>query len=240
MESGTKVNEYKNIKILYEDNHILVCIKPEGVLSQADRTGEVDILTILKEYIKKTYEKTGNVYLGLVHRLDRRVSGVMVFAKTSKAASRLSSDIRNDEIKKTYYAIATGAINGTGKLINKLKKENEKAISAPDGKDAVLEYDVIDHFEIDKKPYTLLKVNLETGRFNQIRAQFSLAGHRLINDYKYGYVGKNHNDYSHIGLFCVELSFIHPVTKVQMTFTYDEVINRNRNDWINYFMNGVK
>ena len=240
MESGTKVNEYKKIKILYEDNHILVCIKPEGVLSQADRTGEVDILTILKEYIKTTYDKKGNVYLGLVHRLDRRVSGVMVFAKTSKAASRLSSDIRNDEIKKTYYAIVTGTISGTGKLVDKLKKENEKAISAPDGKDAVLEYVVLNNFEIDKKPYTLLKVNLKTGRFNQIRAQFSLAGHPLINDYKYGYVGKNINDYSHIGLFCVELSFIHPVKKEQMTFTYDEVISKNKNDWTNYFMNGVK
>ena len=102
MENGTNVKTYRGISILYEDNHIIVCIKPEGILSQKDSTEEIDILTILKEYLKETYNKPGNVYLGLVHRLDRRVSGVMVFAKTSKAASRLSSDIRDNNVKKTY------------------------------------------------------------------------------------------------------------------------------------------
>ena len=234
------MNVYKNITILYEDNHIIVCIKPEGILSQADDTNEADMLTVLKEYLKVTYNKQGNVYLGLVHRLDRRVSGVMVFAKTSKAASRLSSEIRENSIKKTYYAVASGAINGNGRLENKLAKVNERAIEAIDGKIAILDYEVLKTFKINNKEYTLLKVLLHTGRFNQIRAQFSLFNHPLINDYKYGYnIKDNSNDYSHIGLFCVELSFIHPVTKELLTFRYDEVINRTEEDWINYFMNGV-
>ena len=240
MESGTKVNIYKNITILYEDNHLIVCIKPEGILSQKDDTDEADMLTVLKEYLKVTYNKQGNVYLGLVHRLDRRVSGVMVFAKTSKAASRLSSEIRENTIKKTYYAVASGAINGSGRLENKLAKVNERAVETNDGKTAILDYEVLKSFKINNKDYTLLKVLLHTGRFNQIRAQFSLFNHPLINDYKYGYsIKDNSNDYSHIGLFCVELSFIHPVTKELLTFTYDEVINRTIEDWINFFMNGV-
>ena len=102
MESGTKVNSYHGINILYEDNHIIVCIKPEGVLSQADDTNDGDMLSIVKDYIKNKYNKTGNVYLGLVHRLDRRVSGVMVFARSSKAASRLSDAIRKNEVKISF------------------------------------------------------------------------------------------------------------------------------------------
>ena len=240
MESGTKVNNCKIPSILYEDNHIIVCIKEEGVLSQADDTNDLDMVTILKDYLKEKYNKQGNVYLGLVHRLDKRVSGVMVFSKTSKAASRLSQSIRDNEIKKTYYAVASGNICGNGSLVNKLKKVSEKAVSASDGKESVLDYYPLDHFVVDNKEYTLLKVILHTGRFNQIRAQFSLFGHPLINDFKYGYISKkNDNEFSHIGLFCVELSFVHPVTKEEMTFTFDEVINRKEEDWIEYFKSGV-
>ena len=101
-------NRIDDIDILYEDNHLIVCIKPEGLLSQEDETKDLDILTILKEYIKNEYHKQGNVFLGLVHRLDRRVSGVMVFAKTSKAASRLSEQIRAHTFQKKYYAICCG------------------------------------------------------------------------------------------------------------------------------------
>ena len=236
MESGTKVKDNRHIDAIYEDNHIFVCIKPEGILSQADDTKEYDMVSIIKEYLKIVYDKPGNVYLGLVHRLDRRVSGVMVFAKTSKAASRLSESIRNNEMKKVYYAVALGKISGSGTLVNKLKKVDEKAISDKNGKEAVLDYTVLDNFKIDNEDYTLVKVLLHTGRFNQIRAQFSLFGHPLINDFKYGYPHKRQSDdYSHIGLFCVELSFIHPVTKVKETFTYDEVLERTREDWIKYF-----
>lgn len=241
MGSGTKVNDKKFIPILYEDNHIIVCIKIEGVLSQADDTHEVDMVNILKDYLKLAYDKPGNVYLGLVHRLDRRVSGLMVFAKTSKAASRLSKAFRYNEVHKTYYAVASGLIDSDGTLVNKLKKVNERAVSANDGKEAILDYHVLNHFKVDNKDYTLLKVILHTGRYNQIRAQFSLFGHPLINDFKYGYPNKNANeDYSHIGLFCVGLSFMHPVKKVEMSFDYEEVINRTKDDWIKYFSCGVR
>ena len=112
---------YKNIKIIYEDNHLLVVDKPEGMLSQEDITKDLDILTLLKEYLKEKYNKKGDAYLGLVHRLDRRVSGVMVFGKTSKAASRLSECIRNKTFKKTYVAICSGHFEGSGVLKDNLK-----------------------------------------------------------------------------------------------------------------------
>lgn len=227
------MKKYKDITILYEDNHLLVVIKPEGVLSQADETNEIDMLTLLKEYLKETYQKPGNVYLGLVHRLDRRVSGVMVFAKTSKAASRLSLDIRNHNFNKIYYAIASGLITGSGTLNNKLEKVNTVSKETKDGKESSLDYQVIDNFKLDKNNFSLLEVTLHTGRFNQIRTQFSLINRPLINDFKYGYTGTNYND--HIGLFCVKLSFSHPVTKELMTFTYDEILNKTKEDWINYF-----
>ena len=241
MESGTNVDVFKGIRIIYEDNHILVCIKNEGILSQADDTNDSDMVSLLKEYLKEKYNKPGNVYLGLVHRLDRRVSGLMVFAKTSKAASRLSDSIRNDSVKKTYYAIASGIITGSGTLRNYLKKENEKAIESSDGKEAILSYEALMTFKMDNNSYTVLRVNLQTGRFNQIRAQFSLFGHPLINDFKYGYKSdKCSDEFSHIGLICVGLSFIHPVTKNEMNFTYDEVINRDSDEWIKYFGSEVK
>ena len=237
MENGTNIKIYKGIKILYEDNHLLVCIKPEGMLSQEDSTKEQDILSLLKEYIKITYDKKGNVYLALLHRLDRRVSGVMVFAKTSKAASRLSNDIRLGLVNKIYYAIAKGIVNEKGRLVNNLAKVNEKAIEDnQNGKESILDYQRLSIININNNDYSLVKVNLHTGRFNQIRCQFSLAHHPLINDFKYGFKNETaNNDFSHIGLFCVELSFIHPVTKERMLFTFDEVINRSDNEWIEYF-----
>lgn len=237
MENGTNIKTYKGIKILYEDNHLLVAIKPEGMLSQEDNTKDEDILTILKEYLKITYKKEGNVYLALLHRLDRRVSGVMVFAKTSKAASRISNDIRLGNVKKIYYAVALGVVDERRRLVNKLSKVNEKAIEDNiNGKESILEYQRLNIIKINNSDYSLVKVNLDTGRFNQIRCQFALMQHPLINDFKYGYKnGNNINEFSHIGLFCVELSFIHPVTKDNLSFTYDEVINRSSSDWINYF-----
>lgn len=227
------MKKYKDITILYEDNHLLVVIKPEGILSQADDTKDLDMLTILKEYLKVTYQKEGNVYLGLVHRLDRRVSGVMVFAKTSKAASRLSNDVRNHNFKKIYYAVCCGLINGYGTLTNKLEKTDNVSVESDEGKESTLDYQALDNFKLDNKNFSLVEVKLHTGRFNQIRKQFSLINKPLINDFKYGYTGNNYND--HIGLFCVKLSFPHPITKEELTFSYDEIINKTKEDWMNYF-----
>ena len=166
------------LKILYEDNHIIVVVKPENILSQKDDTNDLDMLTLIKEYIKKSKEKEGNVYLGLVHRLDRRVGGVMVFAKTSKAASRLSDDIRNHNFNKKYLAIVEGEINGSGVLVDYLKKvDNRAIISKEDGKISELKYQVLKKFFLDDNICTILLINLLTGRYNQIRAQLSHFNH---------------------------------------------------------------
>ena len=216
-----------NVKILYEDNHIIVCIKPEGVLSQEDETKDLDILTIIKNYLKEEYQKPGNVYLGLVHRLDRRVSGVMVFAKTSKAASRLSEQIREHRFQKKYLAICSGHLEGKGCLKDNLQKENDNV------KEAILNYQVLDYLYLDNKEFTIVDVDLKTGRYNQIRKQFSLINHPLINDFKYDYRGRNYNN--HIGLFCVELGFYHPITKEFINFLYQEIKSFNKDNWKEYF-----
>ena len=206
-----------DLNVLYEDNHIIVVIKPKDILSQKDNTDDIDMLTIIKDYLKEKYQKSGNVYLGLVHRLDRRVGGVMVFAKTSKGASRLSASIRNHEFSKKYFAICLGSVEG-GRLINKLEKKDNLAIESENGKESILEYSLIKQFKLDNIDYSLVSVNLITGRFNQIRSQFALNNHPLLNDYKYGYKGINYND--DIGLFCYYLSFPHPITKEMMEFKY--------------------
>ena len=200
------------INVLYEDNHLLVVEKKVGVLSQSDGTNTPDMLTILKEYIKDKYNKPGNVYLGLVHRLDKNVGGVMVFAKTSKAARRLSEEIRNREFKKTYLAICKGILNGEGKYQDYLKREEyrSRVSNSKDGKLASLNYQVL----ATKDNNTLVKINLETGRHHQIRVQFSYHNHPLLGDEKYGSKGKYP-----IALFAYKLEFAHPTTKEKLEFT---------------------
>ena len=199
------------INILYEDNHLLVVEKKVGVLSQSDGTNTPDMLTILKEYIKEKYNKPGNVYLGLVHRLDKNVGGVMVFAKTSKAARRLSEEIRNREFKKTYLAICKGVIDFDGRYQDYLKREEYRSFvsNSKDGKLASLNYQVL----ATKDKNTLVKINLETGRHHQIRVQFSYHNHPLLGDEKYGSKGK----YS-LALFAYKLEFTHPTTKEKLSF----------------------
>ena len=204
------------LNILYEDNHIIVVIKPVNILSQSDETGDIDMLTLIKNYLKEKYNKPGNVYLGLVHRLDRVVGGVMVFAKTSKAASRLSESIRKNEISKTYLAICHGKVNNSGVLEDYLeKKDNFNTVVSDEknGKFSKLSYELL-KYDKDKN-LSLVKVNLKTGRHHQIRVQFSCRNHPLKGDNRYG------NDKGkEIGLFAYKLSFIHPVKKEKMTFTY--------------------
>lgn len=201
-----------NLEILYEDNHIIVVFKPVNILSQSDITGDLDMLTIIKEYIKEKYHKPGNVYLGLVHRLDRVTSGVMVFAKTSKAASRLSEEIRNNQLKKDYFAIIHGKINNRGVYEDYLlKKDDFSTIVDKSGKLAKLSYELLDYNE--KKDLSLVDVHLETGRHHQIRVQFSSRGYPLIGDKRYG-----KDEYNELGLCAYKLSFTHPVTKEVMTF----------------------
>lgn len=215
MDSAITV--FEGLKILYEDNHLIVCIKPAGVLSQSDGSGAPDMLTILKRYIKEKYEKPGEVYLGLVHRLDRPVSGVMVFARTSKAASRLSEQIRNRKVEKLYRCVVNGVLEGSGRLENYISKDDEKNIvtvsdtEKPGFKASYLDYRAISV----KDGLTLAEVKLGTGRSHQIRAQMAHNGHPLVGDQKYG---QKDNRCKDIALESFKLSFEHPVKRENITF----------------------
>ncbi len=202
------------INILYEDNHLLVVEKPINVLVQSDDTKDEDLLTMLKSYLKEKYQKPGNVYLGLVHRLDRVVGGVMVFAKTSKCASRLSKQVLDHTFKKTYYAVLCGTLKTNGHLENYLVK-NEKTNTSyvsNQGKLSLLDYEVM----ASKNNYTLVKINLQTGRHHQIRVQFSHIGYPLYGDARYN---PNYKVGEQIALFASSITFLHPVTKESLTFT---------------------
>lgn len=201
------------INILYEDNHLLVVEKPINIPVQSDKSGDKDLQNILKKYLKEKYNKKGNVYLGIVHRLDRPVSGIMVFAKTSKAASRLSKEIREKKFNKTYYAVVEGNIEKEGVLIDKLYKDKTKNISyiSNKGLDSKLTYKKLKY----KNGLSLIKINLETGRSHQIRVQFSSRGYPLYGDQKYNKNAKK----APIALFAGNLSFNHPTTKETMNFS---------------------
>lgn len=216
------------IKIIYEDNHVIVAEKPPMMLSQGDDTGDTNILDELKQYIKVKYEKPGNVYLGLLHRLDRPVGGLMVFAKTSKAASRLSDQIRRGMVNKNYVAVVHGMTEDSEVLRDYLVKNrdaNRVTVSSkdnPDAKYCELEYSTIER--LNEK--SLVKIKLITGRSHQIRVQFSSRKHPLVGDMRYGYREKGN-----IALYAYSISFIHPVTKEKMQFTeipnYGEFLNFN-------------
>ena len=193
-------------KIIYEDNHLLVVEKPQNVLVQADNTNDLDLLTSLKKYIKEKYNKPGEVYLGLVHRLDRPVGGVMVFARTSKAASRLSNMIRLKEFEKTYLAVVEGKVPDEGVFEDYLLKiENEnRTIVDKNGKYSKLSYKLLSY----KDGLSLVRIKLDTGRSHQIRVQFSSRGYALWGDQKYNSKAKVGNQ---IALWAYEIEFKHPV-----------------------------
>lgn len=204
------------INVIYEDNHLLVVEKPINIPTQEDNTKDKDLLTILKEYIKEKYNKPGNVYLGLVHRLDRPVGGIMVFARTSKAASRLSEQVRNKTFKKTYNAVVIGNIENTGKLKDNLLKDEKRNIVKIDknGKEAILNFKKLNY----KNNMSLVEINLETGRSHQIRVQMSHHGYPLFGDQKYNKTAKVGEQ---IALFAKKIEFIHPTTNELLTFELD-------------------
>lgn len=179
----------EKLYVLYEDNHIIVVKKPYGVPSQGDISNDEDMLSMIKQYLKQKYQKKGNVYVGLVHRLDRVTGGVMVFAKTSKAASRLSEEIRSNRFEKKYLCIIEGTLTEKeGRwedYLYKNKKLNLVSTCSPTQKDAkycLLEYQVL----FEKEGRSLLQVKLHTGRSHQIRVQFASRGFPLLGDKKYG------------------------------------------------------
>jgi len=210
----------QKLHVLYEDNHIIVVEKLVNVPSQADKTGDMDMLSLIKAYLKEKYQKPGDVYLGLVHRLDRPVGGVMVFAKTSKAAGRLSEQVRSKEMQKEYLAVVNGRVMPEqGEWRDYLLKNQEKNKSrvvtekTKNAKEAVLEYKVLKYAEeID---LSVVQVLLHTGRHHQIRVQFSSRNHSLYGDQKYG--GRGHG--KQIALWAYRLTFKHPVRKEMLSFS---------------------
>lgn len=200
------------LNILYEDNHIIVVVKPYNVLSQGDATGDRSIMDDIKDYIKVKYHKPGNVYLGLVHRLDRPVGGIMVFARSSKAASRLSKAFNEHSIIKKYMAIVHGKVSEKEELVDYIEKDkNGNSFISKNGKKAILDYELLQYNK--ENDCSLVSIALKTGRHHQIRVQFASRNHPLYGDQRYGKSSKKQ-----LALFAYYLSFNHPVTKEKLEF----------------------
>ncbi len=200
--------------VLYEDNHIIVVNKERGEIVQGDKTGDVPLSDIVKDWIKEKYQKPGNVFLGVVHRLDRPVSGVVVFARTSKALSRLNEMFRTSEVHKTYWAIVKNRPKEMEGTLTHWLVRNEKQnksyaydVEKPGAKKAILDYRVIGASD----RYSLLEVNLRTGRHHQIRCQLSKIGCPIKGDLKYG--AERSNQDGSISLLARRVDFVHPVSR---------------------------
>ena len=213
------------MEVLYQDNHIIIVNKAPGEITQGDRTGDVTLVQQVKDYIKETFHKPGNVFLGVVHRLDRPTSGVVVYAKTSKALSRMNELFRSDKVHKTYHAIVEKTpVPDHGKLLHYLKKNEQQnksyvvTSSATGAKKALLTYETLAHSE----RYTLLSVNLQTGRHHQIRCQLSAIGSPIRGDLKYG--ARRSNPNGSISLHAYRIQFTHPVSQqpIDVTAPYPE------------------
>ncbi len=212
-----------NIQVLFEDNHLIGVNKPAGWLVHGDETGDKPLSDFTKEYIKIRYKKPGDVFLGVIHRLDRPVSGLTIFARTSKGLTRMNDLMKKREIKKTYWAIVDERPNPLkGSLTHYLIKDRDRnvvtAYAKPKykaAKKAVLDYEFIGEIGSNR----LIKIDLKTGRPHQIRVQLAKIGHPIRGDIKYGY--RSPNEDANIHLHCRSMSFIHPVKKEEVTITAD-------------------
>ena len=210
-------------EILHEDNHIIVAEKPQNTIIAGDITGDESMFDVLKQYIKEKYNKPGEAYLGLVHRLDRPAGGLAVFARTSKAASRLQEQLKSNELKRTYYCVVRGVpANANNRLVDYLKKKEktntvEVVPPAVEGaKKAILNYKLLQTIETKEGPLSLIQVQLETGRSHQIRVQMAHMGCPLWGDQRYGFnVNKKGQQ---LALYAVKLRLIHPTKKESMQF----------------------
>lgn len=205
------------MEVLYEDNHIIIVNKAPSEIVQGDKTGDKPLCDIVKEYLKEKYNKPGNVFCGVVHRLDRPVSGVVVFAKTSKALARLNDMFREKDVQKTYWAIVAARPPHDKAVLENYLVRNEKMNKSfaydrevPSSKRAVLDYELIAHSE----RYFLLEVHLHTGRHHQIRCQLAKMGCPIKGDLKYG--AKRSNPDGSISLHARSVRFIHPVSKQEI------------------------
>ncbi len=225
----------EKLNVLYEDNHIVVVIKPQNMPSQEDESGDLDLLSAVKTYVKEKYNKPGEAFIGLVHRLDRPTGGIMVFARNSKSASRLSEQIREHKMEKTYYAVVNGCPKEkSGRLVNYLKKDEKNNIvrivtmSDTGSKKAELSYKVLQ--SDDEK--SLLEVKIVTGRGHQIRVQMAGINCPLVGDSKYG---KNTAKSStNLGLWAGKLEFTHPVSKEKMVFV--SAPDTNKKPWSDFYL----
>lgn len=224
----------EKLTILFEDNQIVVAIKPQNVPSQADESGDEDMLSLVKAHIKEKYQKKGEAFVGLVHRLDRPTGGIMVFARNSKSAKRLSQQFAAHEVEKVYMAVVKGKVKEKSKtLVNFLKKDEKENVvkvvpmSESGAKKAELSFKFLE--EVDGN--SLLEVRILTGRSHQIRVQLSTYGFPLVGDVKYG---KDKGKSSFLGLWAGKLSFVHPTTKEKMVFM--AVPDMEKLPWKNFDM----
>ena len=210
----------ENLQVLFEDNHIIIVNKRAGDITQGDKTGDKPLSDVVKEYVKDKYNKPGLVFIGTVHRLDRPTSGIVIFARTSKALERLNKMLREKTIKKTYWALVKNAPKvTTDTLTNFLKKDTKKNKSfvykkeIEGSKKAILHYNIIKKLE----NYFLIEIDLETGRHHQIRTQLSYIGSAIKGDLKYGFPRSNKD--GSISLHARKIKFIHPVSKEEIAIT---------------------
>ena len=218
----------QNLLVLHEDNHIIIINKRSGDITQGDKTGDKPLSDVVKEYIKEKYNKTGNVFLGVVHRLDRPTSGVIIFARTSKALERLNKMLRDKKINKTYWAVVKNhPKKEKDTLINFLKKNPKNNKSSAFQKEISGSKRAVLHYQVIKKldNYALLEIDLETGRHHQIRTQLSNIGFPIKGDLKYGFNRSNKDGSIH--LHARKIEFTHPVSKTEISIiapTPNEVI----------------
>ena len=203
--------------VLHVDNHLLVVRKPAGMLVQGDQTGDPNLLDLGKAYLKEAFDKPGNVFLGMMHRLDRPVSGVVVFARTSKAAARLTEQFRTRQVEKRYWALVEGRVTESGTLVHYLARRQTKSrvVDAPNGQRAGLSFR---RLGFDGKT-SWVDVDLHTGRHHQIRVQFAAEGHPLIGDFKYG--SRKPFPERSLALHARSLTLVHPTKKERMVFDAD-------------------
>lgn len=203
------------MEILYEDNHLIVVVKPPGILTQPSGTDQENLESQAKEFIKKRDQKPGNVFLEAIHRLDKPVGGIVVFAKTSKALSRLNATQREKKFRKIYRAFVSGSLPQEGTLEHHLLHEHHRSIVHPDGKKAILKYRILKKQE----QTNLIEIELHTGRYHQIRVQFAHIGCPILGDHKYG---SDVEWETGIALFHCEFQIEHPISKEQISFQISE------------------
>ncbi|MCD6440738.1 MAG: RNA pseudouridine synthase [Candidatus Marinimicrobia bacterium] len=203
------------LKVIYEDNHLLVASKPPGILTQGDITGDISLLEIAKEYLKEKYEKPGNVYLGLVHRLDRPASGIVVFARTSKAAARLSEQFKQRQTRKIYWCLVSGEVPERGVWKDRIERQDVTSYIVKGDANAELGFKRLAY----KDDFSWVEVDLRTGKHHQIRVQFAHRGFSVLGDFRYG--SKQKFPDKSIALHARSIGIIHPTLRDDRVYICD-------------------